>query len=1106
MKFDVNKIKIRTKNEPSLEKKLTGEVATELKPVGKGIHPNAELEGGEYLQYPDGLIQRTEGRKHKKSGVKMNIPQGTKILSNKLKLTANNVKEIKDQFDIKLSTKATYSDAQKKYEKKIGVDKINETQEKHIETLKKELEKKDVDEGTFRINQQHLSKQIYDSEKSKKEKQSQRSIFFNFLFNLQEGMKEEKGKINPSKNFKYGGIMTYENGGPTGPNFLYEHRPDSKYRKDGDGNWYISNPSTKGKFVKIKDPDGRRAKELSKNAKVAKTYLREDNKSTFSPIEQSYLDDLKFLENGIKKGYENGIWKPHKSVEGGLDTIAYGHKLKKGESFKKGLTEEEANKLLIKDYKEHKKRAKDRIDSQFGKGAFDKLDPKKQVVLTDYEYNVGLRKFPKFAKAVIEDDKDTMLKEYKRYSDKDEMKQRNGWTLGMIEEFNYGGTMKFPIGKIKPLGEFFEGGAFGEDDGEGTLFTGAKADISDEDWARYKEAYKNLGTGIEIPEDAYISQSKWEEFQKTGVADTFEAPADMVTQDPPVRGRTTSPTRKAPTPTPVDPAPEGWDYYVHPHTGERLDPKVYGYAESTTGPVRLAQTMDLYTLKNKMEEYESDKFEKNYPWEEGTTYSFEDGGQFGGLSESQFNKVCEKFGVSREEGMKMLSNRLNKYEHGGGHDLPPYHPAFEVNKSRFTGLERVHQSPSDKAFGEITKENLPEVMEYMYRNFPDIVSDPEVFGVKFEDGKIDWDQSLDFSQVSDRVERFQSLANKRMVDSANTIVNNPELFGDDAVNSAKEYLANETFLDEEGSVRAYDSKLGNFTSGRFIPGLDLVNPDELEALRNNNIHTVKQLQEALKNNPRLVSGETKVRMEKVIDAMGEDADFSIAEYVPQKQEEEKKKVEPESEEIVDDVNVEKKKTSRFTAIPDMAPLPPSGLQAMYAPQSRFTFADPIRIGIEKEIQTTNDALRAMGDQILDLPPQQRAIVLSQFQATRQNQLNEAAQKANIWNAQQLQSTELYNAGQRDRMYAADIQNKLGFERNQMTAQAKTEEDWRNFYDDAIKRAMHKYEVQSSLGMLQDIYPDVGLNRDLTATTFDPDGRFEIQKIGNFLNLFGNPFR
>lgn len=52
--------------------------------------------------------------------------------------------------------------------------------------------------------------------------------------------------------------------------------------------------------------------------------------------------------NYKKGGFDKskGKWFPHKSLEGGSDTIAYGHKILPGEDFSKGLTEDEAQKLL----------------------------------------------------------------------------------------------------------------------------------------------------------------------------------------------------------------------------------------------------------------------------------------------------------------------------------------------------------------------------------------------------------------------------------------------------------------------------------------------------------------------------------------------------------------------------------------------------------------------------------------------------------------------------------------------------------------------------------------------------------------------------------------
>tara|TARA_R110002050_G_scaffold5579_1_gene24608 strand:+ start:3018 stop:3872 length:855 start_codon:yes stop_codon:yes gene_type:complete len=72
--------------------------------------------------------------------------------------------------------------------------------------------------------------------------------------------------------------------------------------------------------------------------------------------ENSQIEILKELENGVKKGFKNGIWKPHASYEGGNDTVAYGHKITDEErdagTFDDGITDEEAVELLKKDIDE----------------------------------------------------------------------------------------------------------------------------------------------------------------------------------------------------------------------------------------------------------------------------------------------------------------------------------------------------------------------------------------------------------------------------------------------------------------------------------------------------------------------------------------------------------------------------------------------------------------------------------------------------------------------------------------------------------------------------------------------------------------------------------
>ena len=150
-----------------------------------------------------------------------------------------------------------------------------------------------------------------------------------------------------------------------------------------------------------------------------------------------YLADLKVQENNEKKGFKNNKWYPHRSVEGGADTIGYGHKLTKADSkLYKGATTEEVEKLLQADVLIKQSEAKKRVDKKYGAGAFDALPQDSQMLVVDYQYNVGLQEFPKFLDALVKGDKDTMLKEYERTTSSGKLTKRNNWAKSVIDNLN----------------------------------------------------------------------------------------------------------------------------------------------------------------------------------------------------------------------------------------------------------------------------------------------------------------------------------------------------------------------------------------------------------------------------------------------------------------------------------------------------------------------------------------------------------------------------------------------------------------------------------------------------------------------------------------------
>ena len=153
-------------------------------------------------------------------------------------------------------------------------------------------------------------------------------------------------------------------------------------------------------------------------------------------ISDVFIEYLKKVENGGKTGWNNDdeLWYSHASPEGGNDTIGYGHKLLNSEleQAAKGLTDIEIDDLLIEDIHKAIDSASTVLSQHFN-ADFDDLCVNSQEMIIDFAYNLGgngLRKFPKFVNAVIDDNTEVMLQEYKRYYTsgngvKKELEQRN---------------------------------------------------------------------------------------------------------------------------------------------------------------------------------------------------------------------------------------------------------------------------------------------------------------------------------------------------------------------------------------------------------------------------------------------------------------------------------------------------------------------------------------------------------------------------------------------------------------------------------------------------------------------------------------------------------
>lgn len=168
---------------------------------------NVNMELGEVVKIPgDDVTKESLGERHEDGGNSTNVPDGTKILSDRRKLTDKQAEAIRERYGLKVTPKMTYAEVQSKYKKKIGLsDALDEMQ-----SLSDKLEKnsKEVkDKNTARLNESVLSNRINEVQSTINSLSKDDSGFFDVLFDFQE---QEKRKDLDDYYFGDGGIVDKE--------------------------------------------------------------------------------------------------------------------------------------------------------------------------------------------------------------------------------------------------------------------------------------------------------------------------------------------------------------------------------------------------------------------------------------------------------------------------------------------------------------------------------------------------------------------------------------------------------------------------------------------------------------------------------------------------------------------------------------------------------------------------------------------------------------------------------------------------------------------------------------------------------------------------------
>ena len=410
--------------------------------------------------------------------------------------------------------------------------------------------------------------------------------------------------------------------------------------------------------------------------------------------------------------------------------------------------------------------------------------------------------------------------------------------------------------------------------------------------------------------------------------------------------------------------------------------------------------------------------------------------------------------------------------------------AFKVSNNTNVNSKnkRDRQSPNEDAYG-ITKSE--QALQQLYNNFPDIINSDVTFKKYLEvgdNGVVKFKGGVPLNKQASIVGNAQKLMDERMVDSANTIMNNPSQFSEEATIEAQRYLTDETFLanaesekDATRSIRGYDNKLGDFTSGRYSMQMNLVTPEERKMLNDAGVQTVKQL----KSSPlrQKLSPESLSNVDKVDTLIGDtNADYGIAEITPQKKalQTEKATIPFAKSQYVP--SGENGRTNyQLANLPDQSPLLPDSLQGALKLNTRYDRIETPFVSPDAQIREIRRQEQSAIQNLQSLPDSQKATATAQIQANSQNAINQAIGQTQGANQQAKFNADVTNA--QIQMKEEDMRNNnlQNYENKITKADTLTQANLRNYYNANQKVNVGNYNFIQGLNLVNDRYDNAQYN-------------------------------
>jgi len=178
---------------------LTGQYIEEL-PTRLLHKADSEVEKNEFLNI-NNQIRKAVGDSHENGGIDLDLPDKTQVLSDNLEIGKTLAKDLNKEYYLNVKAKDTYSSVLAKYNKKIGLDQLNDSQVEFFKMLEKE--EKTTDDKTQTVNSGYINAKLVEIEGKKKVLGEEQAAMFKKLFDIQESKPKPK---KDKKEFKFGGV------------------------------------------------------------------------------------------------------------------------------------------------------------------------------------------------------------------------------------------------------------------------------------------------------------------------------------------------------------------------------------------------------------------------------------------------------------------------------------------------------------------------------------------------------------------------------------------------------------------------------------------------------------------------------------------------------------------------------------------------------------------------------------------------------------------------------------------------------------------------------------------------------------------------------------